>query len=522
MAQIFLSYRRNDTAGHTGRIFDHLSKRFGDGRVFLDVDSIEAGENFATAIEKRIRDCDTLVAVIGKEWAGVDVSGQRRLDDPDDYVRQEIETAFRLGIDVVPVLVGGAKVPVRNDLPESLSGLLLLNALEIDDKAFRVGVDRLIASLEKAKARASERKRLEKLAQKKHEAATARPSERLTSRRNVERFLLLYPPSHPATWMVHVLFYFALLALLLVPLIMAIKGEPKENVAIVIVALEGTLAVLRATAAVMEPWATTDSFRRWWLVYKAPRAGTMVLHIVFFLLLLVIVDMTASLVPLIAIQTSDLAKLMFVDVLLVLMVLTFTIREIAASRDPLRPAGMDRNWFVRLFYIWRPRRAAVWLPRLVWHASAFVLLLLGPGILADSTNNLRLSASLENIGEVSHIMLILAVAISGRGWVRSLEISRLRTPDSASGSRVRRFLPLHIPSKAIGWLPLAMFWISAALVVGVVVRSDLVLGLLGLPDMNVYYIAGLAALTVVGESQWAQVFEGVETRKEQPVGTAGV
>ena len=521
MARIFLSYRRNDTAGHTGRIFDHLTERFGAGRVFFDVDGIEAGENFATAIEKRIRDCDTLVAVIGKTWTAVDASGQRRLDDPADYVRQEIETAFRLGVDVVPVLVGGAGVPARNDLPESLSGLLLLNALEIDDKAFLSGVDRLIVTLEKTTARASERKRMEKPALKKKEAAAAPPSERPTSRRKVERFLLLYSPSHPATWIIHVLFYFGLLVLVVAPLTMASTGQPGGAIAIAVLYL-GILVVLRAIAATLEPGATVNSFRRWWLVYKAPRAGTTVLHIAFFLLLLVIVGMTASLAPMIAIQTSDLDKLMFVDVVLVLMVLTFTIREIAAARDPLRPAGMDRNWFVRLFYIWRPRRAAVWLPRLVWYASAFVLLLLGPGILADSTNNLRLSASLENIGEVSHIMLILAVAISGRGWVRSLEISRLRTPDSASGSRVRRFLPLHIPSKAIGWLPLAMFWISAALVVGVVVRSDLVLGLLGLPDANVYYIAGLAALTVVGAGQWARVFEGVETRKEQPVGTVGV
>jgi TIR domain len=521
MARIFLSYRRNDTAGHTGRIFDHLTERFGAGRVFIDVDGIEAGENFATAIEKRIRDCDTLVAVIGKTWVAVDGSGQQRLDDPDDYVRQEIETAFRLGVDVVPVLVGGAGVPARNDLPESLSGLLLLNALEIDDKAFLSGVDRLIVTLEKTTARASKRKRLEKPALKKKEAAAVPPSERPTTRKKLQRFLLLYSPSHPATWIVHALFYFGLLVLVVAPPVMVSTGETSGAVAIAVVYL-AILGVLRAIAAGLEGGATANSFRRWWLVYKAPRAGTTVLHIAFFLLLLVTATVTVSMLPMIASQTSDLAKLMFVDVVLVLIVLTFTIREIAAARDPLRPAGMDSNWFVRLFYIWRPRRAAVWLPRLVWYASAFVLLLLGPGILADSANNLRLSASLENIGEVSHIMLILAVAISGRGWVRSLEISRLRMPGSAPGSRVRRFLPFRIPSKAIGWLPLAMCWISAALVVGIIVRSDLVLGLLGLSDANVYYIAALATLTAVGASQWARVFEGVDTRKEEAVGTVGV
>jgi hypothetical protein len=524
MARIFLSYRRDDTAGHTGRIFDHLSERFGAGRVFIDVEGIEAGENFAIAIEERIKDCDTLVAVIGKGWAAVDPSGKRRLDDPDDYVRQEIETAFRLGVDVVPVLVGGAGVPARRDLPESLSQLSLLNALEIDDRAFLPGAERLILTLEKTTARALERKRLEKPARKKpavtmKEGAPAAPSERSASRRNVERFLLLYTPSHPATWIVHVLFYFGLLILAVAPIMMAQMGEPSGAVAVAVAYL-GILAVLRAIAAAVEPGATTNAFRRWSLLYKAPRKGTTVFHVVFFLMLLITGAITASLPPMIASQTSDLAKLMFVDVAVVLIVLTFTIREIAAARDPLRPAGRERSWFARLFYIWRPRRAAVWLPRLVWYVSAFLLLLLGPQFLADSDGNLRLAALAENGGEISHTALLLAVAISARGWVRSLEIPRLRALDLTSGNRVRQFLPLSVPSEAIGWVPIAMFWISTALAIAILVRRDLVLSLLGLPDANAYYIAGLATVIAVGASRWARVFLRVGGLVERPAGAA--
>jgi len=88
MARIFLSYRREDSAGHTGRIFDHLSRSFGYGRVFMDVEGIEAGENFAKAIEEAIAGCDTVVAVIGKRWAGeaADSFGKQRIDDPGDFV----------------------------------------------------------------------------------------------------------------------------------------------------------------------------------------------------------------------------------------------------------------------------------------------------------------------------------------------------------------------------------------------------------------------------------------------------
>ena len=509
MARIFLSYRRDDTAGHTGRIFDHLSERFGAGRVFLDVEGIEAGENFATAIEERIKDCDTLVAVIGKGWAAGDPSGKRRLDDPGDYVRQEIETAFRLGVDVVPVLVGGAAVPAGRDLPESLSQLSLLNALEIDDRAFLPGAERLILTLEKTTARALERRRLEKPTRKKpattmKEGAAAAPSERSVSRRSVERFLLLYSPSHPATWIVHVLFYFGLLTLAVAPITMARMGEPGGAVAIAAAYL-GILAVLRAIAATVEPGATTNAFRRWWLLYKAPRTGTTVLHVLFFLMLLLTGTVMVVLPPMIASQTSELATLVLVDVVVVLIVLTFAIREIAAARDPLRPAGLERNWFARLFYTWRPRRAAVWLPRLLWYVAAFLLLLLGPQILADPDGNLRWAAVAENGGQVSHAALLLAVAISARGWVRGLESLRLRALDSRSGSRVRQYLPLAVPSKAIGWVPMAMFWVSAALAVAILVRRDFVLPLLGLPDANAYYIAGLAAVIAVGAGRWARV-----------------
>lgn len=205
MARIFLSYRRDDSAGYTGRIFDHLGNRFGASRVFMDVEGIDIGENFAKAIEASIAQCNTVVAVIGRQWAGsADTSAGRRIDDPADYVRQEIAAAIRLGVELVPVLVGGAKFPSKQELPPELVDMSFRNALQIDDSAFLVGVDRLIAVLERTTALSAERKRLAVSGRKKEES----PGH-FNWGKNLRRLLLFYVPVHPATWILHVLFYVA-------------------------------------------------------------------------------------------------------------------------------------------------------------------------------------------------------------------------------------------------------------------------------------------------------------------------
>src|SRR5689334_13148226 len=92
--RIFISYRRDETAYPAGWLYDRLTEQFGEGSVFKDLDSIDLGDDFAAAIANAVAACDVLLALIGDRWATMtDDHGHRRLDDPDDFVRREIEAA---------------------------------------------------------------------------------------------------------------------------------------------------------------------------------------------------------------------------------------------------------------------------------------------------------------------------------------------------------------------------------------------------------------------------------------------
>src|SRR5215471_14118111 len=95
MPGVFISYRREDSAGYSGRIYDHFRDRFGENNVFIDVDTILPGEDFVDVIEQKVASCDALVAVIGPHWStSADESGTRRIDNPHDFVRLEIAAAL--------------------------------------------------------------------------------------------------------------------------------------------------------------------------------------------------------------------------------------------------------------------------------------------------------------------------------------------------------------------------------------------------------------------------------------------
>ena len=134
---IFLNYRRGNSSGSAGRLFDVLQQHLPNSKIFMDVDSIEPGIDFITAIEQQLLTCDYFIAVIGPGWADTqDADGGRRLDDPNDNVRLEITAALRREIRVVPVLVEGAKMPSAEDLPEALRPLSRRNAYEITHHSF--------------------------------------------------------------------------------------------------------------------------------------------------------------------------------------------------------------------------------------------------------------------------------------------------------------------------------------------------------------------------------------------------
>ena len=145
---IILSYRREDSAGVTGRIFDRLTQEFGTDRVFMDIDSMPAGVDFHDHLQEILADCGALLVVVGKGWRSQRKGQPARIMDPDDWVRIEVETALERGIPVVPLLIDGATLPSRDQLPESLWPLLRRNALPVDSgRDFHAQLSRLIRDM---------------------------------------------------------------------------------------------------------------------------------------------------------------------------------------------------------------------------------------------------------------------------------------------------------------------------------------------------------------------------------------
>jgi hypothetical protein len=145
---IFISYRRADAEGEAGRLFDDLVRAYGDSSVFMDVSGIEPGADFRKAIDTNVSGCGVLLAVIGPTWASVtDSSGNRRLDNPNDYVRLEIGTALTRGVPVIPVLVHAAKMPPLDQLPDDLKDLRYRNSVELTHARWNSDVALLIGAL---------------------------------------------------------------------------------------------------------------------------------------------------------------------------------------------------------------------------------------------------------------------------------------------------------------------------------------------------------------------------------------
>ncbi len=146
--RLFLSYRRDDTAGRAGRLFDGLTQRLGPGQVFQDVEAIKPGLDFERAVADSLESADASVVVIGPEWATVtEPGGARRLDRDDDFVRLEVGVALRSERPVVPVLVGGAQMPRAEELPEELRPLLKRQAFTVRDSVWNGDVDDLVRDL---------------------------------------------------------------------------------------------------------------------------------------------------------------------------------------------------------------------------------------------------------------------------------------------------------------------------------------------------------------------------------------
>jgi TIR domain len=161
--RIFLNYRREDTRGYAGRLYDRLSNRFGEEQIFRDIDAIPPGVDFLEHIDRVVDECDLMLVLIGESWIAVkDAQGRRRLDDPHDFVVVEIAAALERGIPVIPVLIQGAKMPTQADLPAHLQGLARRNALEMGDSHWNDDWEQLTRGIDRLMSRPLPRDRSER------------------------------------------------------------------------------------------------------------------------------------------------------------------------------------------------------------------------------------------------------------------------------------------------------------------------------------------------------------------------
>lgn len=145
---IFISYRRDDSEGEAGRLFDDLTRAFGDDAVFMDVAGIKPGMDFRKAIEDNVSSCGVFLAMIGPTWATIaNADGQRRLEDPNDFVALEIASALKREVPVIPVLVHDARMPAADLLPETLKPFAYRNSVELTHARWSSDVALLIEAL---------------------------------------------------------------------------------------------------------------------------------------------------------------------------------------------------------------------------------------------------------------------------------------------------------------------------------------------------------------------------------------
>jgi hypothetical protein len=149
MPNIAISYRRSDSSAIAGRIFDHLTAHYGVESIFMDVDKIPLGTDFRTHIHETLQGSDVLIAVVGSRWLGPNDDGTVRMDELDDPVRVEIETAVTRKLQIIPVLVEGAKMPASKALPASFGNFAFLNAADVvSGREFRDQMERLIEAID--------------------------------------------------------------------------------------------------------------------------------------------------------------------------------------------------------------------------------------------------------------------------------------------------------------------------------------------------------------------------------------
>lgn len=147
----FISYRRNDSIAHARLIYSLLVTDVGHENVVMDVESFRLGEDFVARINDEMQRCDVVLVIIADDWSGTatrdDGTEKRRIDDPADFVRLEIELALRHGLEIIPVVINNAKVPRSDELPTSIRPLANRNGIALRMDYIKDDIRRLISHL---------------------------------------------------------------------------------------------------------------------------------------------------------------------------------------------------------------------------------------------------------------------------------------------------------------------------------------------------------------------------------------
>ena len=149
-SKVFISYRRADSAYATDRIFERLENELGQGEILMDIESIAASQDFRVALDNALKKCSVLLVIIGSQWLGAWDGNvkQRRLDNPADYVRMEIEAAISRNVPVIPVLIDESVLPPAGELPKSIESLVYRQAMNVGrGPRFYEDIERLIGAI---------------------------------------------------------------------------------------------------------------------------------------------------------------------------------------------------------------------------------------------------------------------------------------------------------------------------------------------------------------------------------------
>ncbi len=146
--KVFLSYRRDDTAAAAGRVYDRLSQLLSKANVFFDVNAISGGEDFERKIASEIGRSDVVLIFIGNRWLEpAPATGQSRIWEPGDFVRAEVRAALARPILVLPILVAGARMPARDELPDDIKAMASQNALPLRHDSFDDDSENIVAAV---------------------------------------------------------------------------------------------------------------------------------------------------------------------------------------------------------------------------------------------------------------------------------------------------------------------------------------------------------------------------------------